>query len=180
MTTFSTISNAFRFLVRYVANKVMNKGLALEKVIVFDETGTADTYSECASTELSLKELKELISIDEYKIEFRYTVNGKKFRAIVREDDDVKFPIRKELGLVPTFDMARAFVFAKDGRHMDVTTRVRKYAGQNGDFNAHAGSLLFASDMFPYHDVEEFHCVVLVDDHNKTRVFRMNDIVSTN
>jgi hypothetical protein len=64
------------------------------------------------------------------------------------------------------------------GPLIDVTNRVKKYAGQNGDFNAHAGSFIFVSDMFPYHDVDKYSRLVLLDEPSeKIKMFEMNDIL---
>ncbi|AGE59742.1 hypothetical protein ATCVTN60342_368L [Acanthocystis turfacea Chlorella virus TN603.4.2] len=174
----ATLSSAFRYVARYVKNAA-NPGFVLKKVIVFDESNEEDVHSECADTRLSLEELKKSIALDEYRIEFRYTVNGKKFRAIVRKDDGVSFPIRKELGLFPDFNVTSAVLLPHDGPHIDVTDRVKKYAGQNGDFNAHAGSFIFVSDMFPYHDVDNYARLVLLDEPSeKIKIFGMHDIVT--
>ncbi|AGE50162.1 hypothetical protein ATCVCanal1_364L [Acanthocystis turfacea Chlorella virus Canal-1] len=175
----ATFANAFRYAMRYVKNTV-NSGFVLEKVIVYDESGEEDVFSEFADTHLPLDELKKSIALDEYRIEFRYKVNGKKFRAIVRKDDGVTFPIRKELGLIPKFTVTHAVLLPYDGPHVDVTNRVKKYAGQNGDFNAHAGSFIFVSDMFPYHDIDKYARLVLLDEHaEKIQVYSMHDIVNT-
>jgi len=172
---FSTLTT----VARYVKN-VFNPGFVLDKVIVFDETGEEDVYSEYADKHLTLDELKKSIALDEYRIEFRYRVHGKKFRVIVRKDDTVHFPIRKELGLRAEFDVTHAFLLPHEGHHIDVTNRVKKYAGQNGDFNAHAGSFLFVSDMFPYHDVDDYARLMLLDEHSeKILVYSMHDIVNT-
>jgi hypothetical protein len=78
------------------------------------------------------------------------------------------------------FDVTHAFLLPHEGHHIDVTNRVKKYAGQNGDFNAHAGSFLFVSDMFPYHDVDDYARLMLLDEHSeKTLVYSMHDIVNT-
>ena len=164
---------------RYVKN-VFNPGFVINKVIVFDETGEEDVHSEYADKRLPLEDLKKSIALDEYRIEIRYTVHGKKFRVIVRKDDAVHFPIRKELGLRAEFDVTHAFLLPHEGHHIDVTNRVKKYAGQNGDFNAHAGSFLFVSDMFPYHDVDDYARLMLLDEHSeKILVYNMHDIVNT-
>lgn len=174
----TALSNIFRYTTRYVKNS-LNRGFVIDKVIVFDESGEEDTHSEFVDTRLSLDDLKKSIAIDEYRIEFRYRVNGKKFRAIVRKDDGVPFPIRKELGLFPEFKVTSAVLLPHDGPRIDVTDRVLKYAGQNGDFNAHAGSFIFVSDMFPYHDTDEYSRIVLLDETaDKIRIFGMNDIIT--
>jgi hypothetical protein len=170
---FSTLTT----FARYVKN-VFNPGFVINKVIVFDESGEEDVHSECVDKRLPLDDIKTSIALDEYRIEFRYTVHGQKFRAVVRKDDRVHFPIRKELGLVQEFNVTSAFLLPHEGVHRDVTERVKKYAGQNGDFNAHAGSFVFVSDMFPYHDVDDYARLVLLDEPSeKIKIFGMHDIV---
>ncbi|AGE59401.1 hypothetical protein ATCVOR07043_377L [Acanthocystis turfacea Chlorella virus OR0704.3] len=175
----TALTSVFRYATRYVKN-TMNRGFVLDKVIVFDESGEEDVHSEFADKHLTLDELKKSIALDEYRIEFRYRVNGKKFRAIVRKDDAMAFPIRKELGLRAEFQVTHAVLLPHEGHHIDVTNRVKKYAGQNGDFNAHAGSFLFVSDMFPYYDVDDYARLMLLDEHSeKILVYSMHDIVNT-
>ncbi|AGE56401.1 hypothetical protein PBCVNEJV1_715L [Paramecium bursaria Chlorella virus NE-JV-1] len=162
------------FYVRFLARKFMMRtsGIRVHQILVFDENST---YCENVSTHTTINDIKKSIAIPEYRIEIRYSVNGKKLRAILRHDDDVHFPIRKELGIriVP---IVCALVVTKDGTWIDVTSRVRKYAGQNEDFNKHAGSTVFARDMFPFHDVDEYEGIV-VETADHVLEFGMDDAI---
>ena len=122
---------------------------------------TPISYCENAPNSLTIAQLREKLRIPEYRIEIRYSIHGKKFRAVIRNDDNVNFPIRKELGMFPRVRINKAYVLTVDGIKIDVTKRVLKYAGQNMDFNQHAGALIFTDDMFPFHDTDEYKSLII-------------------
>jgi hypothetical protein len=166
------------FYLRYVFKKMTHSsGIKIHQILIFDEGANPETYCENVSTDMSIRDIKETIKIFMYRIEIRYSIHGKKYRAVARESDDVHFPIRKELGAVPRAVVTRARVVTKDGRESDVTRRVRKYAGQNGDFNNHAGCLFFVDDMFPFHDVDEYAKLRLELSDGSVLDLRMNDVL---
>jgi hypothetical protein len=147
---------------RYLFKKITHSsGIKVDQILVFDESTCPISYCENARTSLSLPELQKKIAIPEYRIEIRYTIHGKKFRAVIRNNDDINFPIRKELGVFPRVRINKAWVLTKDGIKIDVTKRVLKYAGQNMDFNQHAGALLFTEDLFPFHDTDSYKSLII-------------------
>lgn len=153
--------------------------MQVNSVIVFDENPQAEIYHEYLSKYLSLDEIRCIASnfTDKYKIEIRYTLRDKKYRAVIR-DDDVVFPVRKELGLKKSFTFTHAYVFTNTSQQFDVTERVKKYAGPNGNFNSHAGYIVFVKDVFPFSDTDKYFKLLLVDDMTQeTRSFKMNDVV---
>ncbi|ABT14164.1 hypothetical protein MT325_M610L [Paramecium bursaria chlorella virus MT325] len=154
--------DAIKIYSRYLFKKITHSsGIKVDQILVFDESLNPDSYCENAPTSLTLAELREKLVIPEYRIEIRYSVHGKKFRAVVRDDDNVNFPIRKELGVFPRVRINKAYVLTVDGIKIDVTKRVLKYAGQNMDFNQHAGALIFTDDMFPFHDTDEYKSLII-------------------
>lgn len=151
-----------KFYGRYLFKKITHSsGIKVDQVIVFDESLGPISYCENAHPSLSLVELKKRLVIPEYRIEIRYSVHGKKFRAVIRQDDMINFPIRKELGVFPRVRINKAVVITNDGVELDVTKRILKYAGQNMDFNTHAGALLLTEDMFPFHDTDNYKCLII-------------------
>ena len=137
------------------------------KTYVFSEEEDDDVLFH-EVTNLSIDEIKQHITIGAYRIEIRYAVNGKKYRAIVRESDDVKFPFRKEMGINLKPTITSALLILKDtdnhdheshgsgsGSGHDVTDRISKYFGPNRDFNHGKGVKIFVQDMFPFDDHED-------------------------
>ena len=138
------------------------------KMYVFYDDDSEVFFHEIMA-EYTLAKIKEHIDtchrvlIDvKYRIEVRYSINDKKYRVVIR-DNDVKLPIRKELG-VKKHDLTSALLILRDdhismnqhgsgsGCGHDVTDRIRKYLGQNKDFNACNGSVVFVQDCFPFDD----------------------------
>ena len=165
------------FYVRYLFKKMTHSsGIKIHQILIFDESDDAVSYCENVSTHLSVEDIKKTICIQEYKIEIRYSVHGKKYRAIIRHDDNIHFPIRKELGVSPITLIHNAFLVTHDGDLVDVTRRILKYAGQNGDFNRHVDCRFFVRDMFPFHNIEDYECLRIQTSGNANE-FSMNDIV---
>ena len=70
-----------------------------------------------------------------------------------------------------------AFITLKNGTIQNVTKRVRKYAGPNADFNVSDGSLVFASDIVPFHDRELITGLRIRLDNLSDYYFSMDDLV---
>ena len=176
-----TFIDIIKSMSRYAVNHVKGNALKVKSVIVFDESPEAEMYHEYMSKHLTLDEIKNIVSsaIDKYKIEIRYTLRDKNYRVVIRDDDNVEFPVRKELGLYVPFKISHAYVFTNNSRQIDVTERVKKYAGQNGNFNAHAGYRVVVKDVFPFSDTDNYFKLLLVDETTlETRVFKMDDVIT--
>ena len=125
------------------------------KCIVFNEDqGSELDFFEYASN-MTIQEIKQKIRLEKYKIEIRYMVHGRKYRIVVRDNENVHFPIRKELGLKKPTITSASLVRKDTEEEYDVTKRVQKYFGQNNDFNSGLGLKLFVQDLFPFDDHED-------------------------
>ena len=152
-------------------------GFHVDKVLVFDESDHPVTMYEHAPTNMSVKQLRESISLDEYRIEFRYVSHGQKFRCVVREHDNVHLPIRKKLEMKKNPRILFAFLKFNDGMIKDVTKRVVKYAGPNADFNVSDGCSVYVSDIIPFHDVEKVRSLRIRLDDQSDYEFYVDDLV---
>ena len=129
------------------------------KCLVFNEEEENELDFFEYAPNMTIEEIKKQLRLKKYKIEIRYVVHGRKYRIVVRENENVHFPIRKELGLKkPTITFAS--LVRKDTEEnaeedYDVTKRVQKYFGQNNDFNSGLGLKLFVQDLFPFDDHED-------------------------
>lgn len=169
--------DAIKFYSRFLFKKITHSsGIKVDQILVFDESSDPISYCENAPVSLTLVEIRENLAIPEYRIEIRYSVHGKKFRAVIRNNDNINFPIRKELGVFPRVRINKAYIFTVDGIKIDVTKRVLKYAGQNMDFNQHAGALLFADDMFPFHDTCKYKSLI-IEANDGEYEYTMNDLL---
>ena len=125
------------------------------KCLVFNEDqGSELDFFEYVSN-MTIEEIKQKIRLEKYKIEIRYVVHGRKYRVVVRENENVHLPIRKELGLMKPNIVSASLLIKDSEEEYDVTKRVRKYFGQNNDFNSGLGLKLFVQDMFPFDDHED-------------------------
>ncbi|AGE54338.1 hypothetical protein PBCVNY2B_671L [Paramecium bursaria Chlorella virus NY2B] len=125
------------------------------KCIVFNEDqGSELDFFEYAPI-IPIEDLKKIIRLKKYKIEIRYVVHGRKYRIVIRETDNIHFPIRKELGIKKPNIVSASLVRKHTDEDIDVTKRVIKYFGQNNDFSAGLGLRLFVQDMFPFDDHED-------------------------
>lgn len=156
---------------------VRPRGFYVDKVLVFDESETSTNMYEYAPTYMSVKQLKEYVVLEQYRIEVRYVSHGQKFRCIIRYDDDVHLPIRKKLEMKKNPHILLAFITLKDGTIRNVTKRVIKYAGPNVDFNVSDGSMVFASDIVPFHDKDRINVLRIRLDDMSDYYFSMDDIV---
>ncbi|AGE51944.1 hypothetical protein PBCVCVM1_733L [Paramecium bursaria Chlorella virus CVM-1] len=172
-----TSMDAIKFYSRFLFKKITHSsGIKVDQILVFDESLTPISYCENAQKFLTIDQLREKLRIPEYRIEIRYSIHGKKFRAVIRNGDNVNFPIRKELGMFPRVRINKAYVLTVDGIKIDVTKRVLKYAGQNMDFNQHAGALIFTEDMFPFHDTDEYKSLI-IETSNGDYEYTMHDLL---
>ena len=166
------------YCARYAFKKITrSSGIKVHQIIVFDESDEPCAFSENASTHASIEDIKRDLRLETYRIEIRYLVHDKKYRAILRHDDGVRFPIRKDLGIFPKYTIREANVITTDDEFINVTKRIQKYAGQNGDFNAHAGSKIFVKDMFSFHDTDLYKALIIETTNGTLLVFDMDDIV---
>jgi len=147
-----------KYLKLYVKNIFRKFFTPMEKhkILVFNETCNDHemAFFEYASN-MSIEEIKKMISLENYKIEVRYTVGTRKYRVVIRENDDIQLPIRKELGIIKPRIISASLVRKDTGEEYDVTKRVCKYFGQNNDFNSGIGLKIFVHDMFPFDDHED-------------------------
>jgi DNA-directed RNA polymerase beta' subunit len=138
------------------------------KTYVFSENEETDDNIRHEMTKLSIQEIKKNITVNNYRIELRYKVNNKKYRAIIRTNDNVTFPFRKEMGINLKPTLVNALLILKDtdnhthiahgsgsGSGHDVTDRIVKYFGPNRDFNVNKGVVVYVQDMFPFDDHED-------------------------
>lgn len=153
-------------------------GFHVDKVLVFDESDHPVTMYEYAPVNMTVKQLREIISLDEYRIEFRYVSHGQKFRCVVREHDNVHLPIRKKLEMKKNPRILFAFLKFNDGTIKDVTKRVVKYAGPNADFNVSDGCLVYVSDIIPFYDVEEVRSLRIRLADQTDYEFNVDDLVA--
>jgi len=152
-------------------------GFHIEQIIVFDESDTPQITYEYASTKIPVIDLPDIITLESYRVEVRYISHGQKFRYIFRNEDLVHFPIRKKLEMKYRPKIQLAFIKYKDGRSKEITDRVIKYAGPNTDFNKSDGSIIFASDIIPFYDIDEIKSLHIIAGYIP-RKFYMNDIVN--
>lgn len=97
-----------------------------------------------------------------YRLEVRYVDNGRKYRAIYHVSP--KEPRPASGPLIPPRTMGTAFApkvtyaYLRDGWHFrDVTSRVAKYMGPNGDFFAGSGLRVYAHEIDPFEDFDTFN-----------------------
>ena len=152
-------------------------GFHVDKVLVFDESETPAIMYEHAPTDMTVKQLKEYIALKNYRAEVRYVSHGQKYRCIIRDHDDVHLPIRKKLEMKKNPRILFAFIVLDDGSIQNVTKRVIKYAGPNADFNISDGSLVFASDIVPFHDTDRINTLRIRLDDYSDYYFSMDDLV---
>lgn len=152
-------------------------GFGVSKVLVFDESENPEFMYEYAPADMSVKQLKEYIALERFRVEVRYISHGQKYRCVVRKHDDVHFPIRKKLEMKKNPRILFAFITLDDGGIRNVTKRVVKYAGPNADFNVSDGSLVFASDIVPFHDKDRITTLRIRLDNLTDYYFTMDDLV---
>jgi len=125
------------------------------KCLIFNEEEETEFDFFEYAPDMPIEEIKQKLRLKKYKIEIRYVVHGHKFRIVVRENEKIHFPIRKELGLMKPNIVSASLLIKDSEEEYDVTKRIRKYFGQNKDFNSGLGLKLFVQDMFPFDDHED-------------------------
>lgn len=101
-----------------------------------------------------------------WRVEARYELNGRKYRALARPGSP--FPaIARAAANARLFRVPRVLVatlVASDGRRTDITRRVHKYLGPRGDWH---GSRVESFDLFPSddpdHHLERGYTIELFD-----------------
>ncbi|AGE54661.1 hypothetical protein PBCVKS1B_475L [Paramecium bursaria Chlorella virus KS1B] len=148
-----TVKMAYVYAKSIYHNFMTNKNKHY-KCLIFNEEGSEFDFIGYASI-TTIEEIKQILRYKKYKLEIRYKDNGKKYRIVVRENENVHLPIRKNPGLVkPTITFA-SLVKKDTKEEYDVTERVLKYFGPNNDFNTGLGLKLFVQDMFPVDNHKE-------------------------
>jgi len=147
--------NYLRLYTKTLYHKLIsNKNKHPTCLIFNEEEETEFDFFEYAP-DMPIEEIQKKLRLKKYKIEIRYVVHGHKFRIVVRENEHIHFPIRKELGLMKPHIISASLLIKDSGEECDVTKRIRKYFGQNRDFNSGLGLKLFVQDMFPFDDHED-------------------------
>lgn len=191
------MSSAFETLaatVRAAAHSVVLRALELawkagrkqtrrvEKIMAINQDHVAgETLVEFFRPETTLTDVCACVPWDRYKIEVRYVANGRKYRAVYRRQD-----AEGKTHAVPQPRMGRPkrrLVEAKllprteteADSHVDVTRRVLKYMGPQGDFHAAAGLRVTLHDVFPFddheHESERYKALELVFSDGTTQTF---------
>ncbi len=116
-----------------------------------------------------------------WKLEIRYTHRGDKFRHVIRQGDSLTWPpahddadtehvnklheVTKPTGILSASLIPHA---GTDASHVDITHRVRKYAGVTRDFST-ASANLRAHDVLPMDDnewnAERFETIRIIKTH---------------
>ena len=103
---------------------------------------------------------------EEWRLEARYTYDGRKYGAVVRGGAPsfprISEPSRRSLPRVSS----AALIFGKN-KKVDITARVLKYMGPRGDWHGAPDGVNIV-DMFPNDDVDDLtykDCTVVVTDH---------------
>lgn len=103
---------------------------------------------------------------DEWRVEARYTYDGRKYRAVVPGGSPtfpgITEPSRRSLPRVSS----AALIFGKN-KKVDITARVLKYMGPRGDWHGVPGGVKIV-DMFPNDDVDDLiykDCDVMITGH---------------
>ena len=152
---------------------VPSRNVRAYKIYGFNCTDDLDGFHDVYSTKLypDVALVRDAIRWDAYDIEIRYTFRGHKYRVIFRDDDDLTFPLPREMGLVLAPKLVTAYLVRRDDEtfHHDVTERVRKYMGPDRDFHAKHGAYVHVHDMFPFDD----------NDDNSERFSSLRMVLST-
>jgi hypothetical protein len=135
------------------------RGAVAYKMYAFNECTDDDDgiFHEVYSAKRNeLADIRSKLGWDKYRIEIRYTFRGQKYRVVYRHDDEVDFPLKRSMHLVIAPRVTSACLVRKaDGKHIDVTDRVRKYLGPDRDFHSKHGLYVRVQDMFPFDDHDD-------------------------
>jgi hypothetical protein len=131
----------------------------IRKIIVFDESDPDEMFHEYVREE-------DFACVrfvpPGYKIEIRYTLNGRKYRIVLRGHQRVQIPVRKQFRSERTANVISSMLMTKvshadevsgsgSGIGHDVTDRLSKYLGPNVDFH---GTPVHVHDIVPFDDHE--------------------------
>lgn len=117
----------------------------VDATTAFDPDAWADDGWELLAREAA-PELARL------RAELRYVVGGRKHRVVLRPGDRLDWPLYETSRpgcRLPRGVMSAVLVGHAAGDRVDVTARVRKYAGPHADFYASKGLRVRLRDMFP-------------------------------
>ena len=102
------------------------------------------------------RDIAELTGWDTFRVEIRYTFHHKKYRMVLRSGDPCRFPPYRDPTThcrLPKGVLSARLQGAKGSEiDSDVTARVLKYQGPQGDFHAGLGLRVRLHDMFPFDD----------------------------
>ena len=144
-------------------------------------------------------DVREMTSWKTFHVEVRYVYMDKKYRIVLRQGDDAhsRMPkpacpqssadrggsrarIRMPRGVLSARLIVRNDIEDDKATDVDVTSRVKKYAGPRGDFS---NSPVRVRDLFPFDDhesnAERYAGVRIIDAHGKASFFSYidNDII---
>ena len=90
---------------------------------------------------------------DSGRLEIRYAVRRRKYRMVLRRGDELQWPpydgVTRPVMACPRGVIAAQLVGFDPADTVDVTERIKKYAGPHYDFHAGAGYRVRLYDMFP-------------------------------
>lgn len=113
--------------------------------------------------EADVREHRAGLAGKDFRVEVRYLFEGRKYRMVLRPGDPCRLPSPRRAhgagaGTESSCRMPRGVLSASlqgppgSGHRCDVTRRVLKYQGPDGDFHAGAGLRVRVHDMFPFDD----------------------------
>lgn len=113
--------------------------------------------------EADVREHRTGLAGKDFRVEVRYLFEGRKYRMVLRPGDRCRLPSPRRAhgagaGTESSCRMPRGVLSASlqgppgSGHRCDVTRRVLKYQGPDGDFHAGAGLRVRVHDMFPFDD----------------------------
>lgn len=129
------------------------RGAMPYKIYAFNETQIGNFHDVFSANRDDLENVRKKISWTEYRVEIRYAFRGNKYRVVYRHDDEESFPPPRDMKLVVAPKITMACLIRRcDGKHIDVSERVRKYAGPDRDFHSKS---VRVQDMFPFDDHDD-------------------------
>ncbi len=133
-----------------------SSGAVPYKIYAFNETAAGNFHELFPAKRCELADVRSKLGWEKYRIEMRYMFHGKKYRAVYRHDDEQDFPPKRAMKMVIAPKVVSACLIRRaDGKHIDVTDRVRKYLGPDRDFHAKIGLYVRVQDMFPFDDHDD-------------------------
>jgi hypothetical protein len=172
---------AWQWLLSFVRTHTAPPDWTITAAYAFDDEGRfMDVSAVFQPTDQWAQDTEEYTTWPVSKVEIRYTSRlGVKYRMILRPGTPCPFPPDlsgpRGMGFVSAVFLPSS---VPDAKPIDVTHRLRKYAGPLKDFHAHAGLTVRASDILPMDDwdffTERFKKLVVTDMHFKRHVFLLD------